>query len=233
MALDNFSVLYVEDTRLFQKVFRNLFTQHTKEIFSASNGKEGLELYEKHKPDIVVTDINMPIMDGLEMSEKIKQLNRSQTIVLLTELTQSENLKKAIEIGVKSFISKPFKEKEMLKTLFDVAEELQNKNDAKKLKEMEVQTEKTELIQKLLHEIGHHWRQPLSKIMAISSGYAFNKEFNMCKSVEEEIKDMQTITNEVEKISNVLKEIELLDFKSSTSEDIENIIKISDPIYSK
>lgn len=233
MALDNFSVLYVEDTRLFQKVFRNLFTQHTKEIFSASNGKEGLELYEKHKPDIVVTDINMPIMDGLEMSEKIKQLNRSQTIVLLTELTQSENLKKAIEIGVKSFISKPFKEKEMLKTLFDVAEELQNKNDAKKLKEMEVQTEKTELIQKLLHEIGHHWRQPLSKIMAISSGYAFKKEFNMCKSVEEEIKDMQTITNEVEKISNVLKEIELLDFKSSTSEDIENIIKISDPIYSK
>ena len=75
MDLLDISVLHVEDNKAFRGLFKYLIKPEVKEYFSAQNGTEGLELFIKHKPDVVVTDISMPEIDGLELAKKIKSLN--------------------------------------------------------------------------------------------------------------------------------------------------------------
>lgn len=75
-------------------------------IGDASNGKEALEIYEKEKPDIVMTDIKMPVMDGLELIEKIREQDQSTRIVLLTCYEEFSYLMRAMKLGVSDYILK-------------------------------------------------------------------------------------------------------------------------------
>ncbi len=70
MLLKNFTLLYVEDDRTTQEMIKILLKDKVKQLYIASNGQEGLEVYQDKNPDIILTDINMPIMDGLKMSKK-------------------------------------------------------------------------------------------------------------------------------------------------------------------
>jgi CheY-like chemotaxis protein len=74
MYLKNFTVLYVEDSKVLQAYMRDLLQDLVKEIYIANDGKEGITMVSKHKPDIIVSDINMPDIDGLQMSKIIKNL---------------------------------------------------------------------------------------------------------------------------------------------------------------
>lgn len=230
MLLKKYKILYVEDSRVFTNHFVKSFSNHFKEILTAPNGEVGLQMYKMHKPEIVVTDINMPVMDGLEMSEEIKKINKNQAIVLLTELTHNETLRRAIEIGVKSFVSKPVTQENLFKVLSDLVEDLQAYRDAKRVREIEQNNAKIKLLLDLMYEIGHHWRQPLTRIMAISSGYGFKKENNLY-TTEDELKDMDLISNEVEKLTKMLRDIEDIDLNSLSIDEIISKIKISKPIY--
>jgi len=232
MLLKKYRILYVEDSKLFTKHFVKSFSNHFKEIVTAPNGKIGLELYKKYKPEIVVTDINMPVMDGLEMCEEIKKINKHQAIVLLTELNHIETLKKAIDIGVKSFLSKPVTEENLFKVLSDIVEDIQAHFDASRVREIEQNNAKIKLLLDFMYEIGHHWRQPLTRIMAISSGYGFKKQNNLY-TLRDELKDMDLISDEVEKLTKMLRDIEDIDLNSLSVDEIISKIKISKPIYYK
>jgi oxygen-independent coproporphyrinogen-3 oxidase len=84
-----------------------------KAIFDAKDGQEGFELYKKQYDlkkqqfDIVVSDIKMPNMNGVEMCKKIKEINENQIVVLLTAHDSNEHLKEAINVGVERFVVKP------------------------------------------------------------------------------------------------------------------------------
>jgi len=69
--LQQLSVLYVEDEVAIREGFCRTLRQHFKETYSASNGLDGLEIYKKYLPDIVITNIRMPEVDGIEMSKEI------------------------------------------------------------------------------------------------------------------------------------------------------------------
>ena len=117
MKLNNFTILYVEDDIDTQELMSNILKMTFKEVFIASNGEEGLKLYKEKRPDIVLSDISMPIMDGLEMSELIKKINPDQLIALFTAFSDPEYQKKAAELEIDTYIMKPLDEKQFFNSL--------------------------------------------------------------------------------------------------------------------
>lgn len=232
MVLKNFTILYVEDSKVLRTYMKDLIQAYAKEVFTANDGKEGIEQFIKHKPDIVITDINMPNIDGMQMSKMIKNSFKDTPIVLLTQFDKSDYLKKAIMLGIDSFVSKPVKDEELIDILEAIALKLQNKIDAQKLKEMQLQQEKLNALLVLIKEIGHHWRQPLSAILTIATAYELKKINHLYNSSEEEINDINKIVEQINKLSNMLLAVETIDFNTINLDEIETIIKISDPLYS-
>jgi len=102
-------LLYVEDNSELREETLEILEYYFQDIVVAKNGEEGLELYQKEfeKFDIVLSDIEMPKMDGVLMCKKIKEIKQDQIVVLLSAYDTKEHLKEAINLGVDKFIVKP------------------------------------------------------------------------------------------------------------------------------
>ncbi|MBN2533620.1 MAG: response regulator [Spirochaetales bacterium] len=103
----NISVLYVEDDIDLQKNTIRLLKTLFEEVESAEHGKEALEKYRKNNYHIVITDIHMPEMDGIELSRKLRELNPNQVIIITSAHDESRYLLDLINIGVDYFALKP------------------------------------------------------------------------------------------------------------------------------
>jgi response regulator RpfG family c-di-GMP phosphodiesterase len=117
----NLTILYVEDEKEVQSEVSSYLSKFFKSVTAAANGLEGLELYKNNKFDIVLTDIKMPEMDGIEMSHKIKEINPNQDIIVLSAYTESEYLLSFIKLGVSDYIIKPVDYTQMNETLYKTA----------------------------------------------------------------------------------------------------------------
>jgi signal transduction histidine kinase len=100
-------VLVVDDDPILRTQLKHLASKFVSEIQVAADGQEGLELWRQWRPEVVVTDILMPRMSGLEMSEAIKAEDPDAQIIVITSDKDSEGLRRALEIGVERYISKP------------------------------------------------------------------------------------------------------------------------------
>ena len=116
-ALSQIRLLYVEDEKNIRLELAEILEDECLELFVASNGEEGLQSYHKNKPDIILSDIRMPIMDGLTMAEQIKQDNPAVPIVISSAFNESQYFLKAISIGISKYILKPVNLKNLFKTL--------------------------------------------------------------------------------------------------------------------
>jgi len=125
VKLENFTILYVEDDLTTQEIIKDILTSSSKEVFIANDGQEGLKLYKEKQPDIVLSDIAMPNMDGLEMSEAIKEINPNQPIALFTAFSESAFLKRAAQLGVATYILKPLNEEQFFNSLNYMALEIE------------------------------------------------------------------------------------------------------------
>jgi two-component system sensor histidine kinase/response regulator len=76
-------------------------------IYSAENGRTGVEIFKERLPEVVITDINMPVMDGIEMAGAIKSIKTDTRFIVLTAYTNRVYLEKFIEIGFSAYILKP------------------------------------------------------------------------------------------------------------------------------
>lgn len=123
----NFNLLYVEDEESLRETSSSMFKYLFKKVDTAQNGKEGLELYKENSYDIVITDINMPILDGLEMSKQIREINPEQTIIITSAYSDSEKLMETIKIGLDSYLVKPIDWEQLLKVLKKVSLNIKNK----------------------------------------------------------------------------------------------------------
>lgn len=103
----NYSVLYVEDDENIAKVFKSYLEKMFKNVDYRVNGQEGLEAFKTSNYDLVITDILMPKMDGLEMSTNIKEINEEQNILVTSAYSDTQKFITSIKIGIDGYIIKP------------------------------------------------------------------------------------------------------------------------------
>lgn len=100
-------VLYVEDEPKLRERICIVLRMRFQEVFAAANGSEALEIFSRERPDIVVSDIKMPVMDGLEMTMHIREIAPEIPVILSTAFTETAYLLRAIELGVCAYVRKP------------------------------------------------------------------------------------------------------------------------------
>ena len=140
MKSKDFTLMYVEDDRDAQEWMQMMLEESFKEYYQAFTGQEGLELYKKHHPDIIITDINMPVLDGLDMAREIKTINKEQAIIVMSAFDDKETLLKAINIGIDYFTPKPVDMDMLLEKLTLISQNLADKKELQRLQEKEMQT---------------------------------------------------------------------------------------------
>lgn len=107
--LKSLTVLYVEDEDDIRDQLKIFLERRCRKVYTAANGKKGLEAFQKHQPDIVLTDILMPIMDGLKMAEHLKEARPNLPIIVITAFEEPRYFHLAIELGVHQYVNKPVK----------------------------------------------------------------------------------------------------------------------------
>ena len=117
--LKNITILYAEDEAALREITLNILRGFTKKQFVAENGAEGLELFKQNESeiDLIITDVNMPIMNGLEMIREIKEINPNIPIIVATAFSNTEYLLEAIDIGVDKYVLKPIDMKKLLQIM--------------------------------------------------------------------------------------------------------------------
>ncbi len=127
---EGLTLMYVEDNeglrikahRLMQKFFAN--------VVSASDGEEGLAAFKEHRPQIVITDIKMPKLDGIEMIAQIKELNPSTKFIIISAFDDKAHLLRAISVGIFDYLKKPIKIDELMQTLLRCIESIDTEENS-------------------------------------------------------------------------------------------------------
>ena len=120
-SLSRLHILVVEDDRFAREQMTLLLSRFAGRISAAGDGGQGLEVFSRERPDIVVTDISMPHMDGLDMAQAIKKQNRGVPVVLVTAHSDTEFFLRSIDIGIDGYVVKPVNAEALLDLLARLA----------------------------------------------------------------------------------------------------------------
>jgi len=117
--LKNITILYAEDEKDLREVTHQILKGFTKKQYVAKNGQEGLELFKEHENeiDLIITDVNMPLLNGLEMVKEIKKINLNIPIIVATAFSNKEYLLEAIDIGIDKYVLKPIDISKLLQVM--------------------------------------------------------------------------------------------------------------------
>ena len=103
-------VLLVDDIGMMRRVIREALEASGVAVAGeAAHGQEAVQLYSQVRPDIVIMDITMPVMDGIEALRRIRTLDPRATVIMCSSMSQQRYVMKAIQLGARDFIVKPFK----------------------------------------------------------------------------------------------------------------------------
>ncbi len=234
------SVLYVEDETLLQESVKEYLQKIFKKVVCASNGEEGLSLYKKHLEDdekfnIIITDIEMPFMNGLDMSKAIKDIDSRQEIIVVSAYTNIDYFLKSIKIGVGGYVIKPMDYSQLNEILYNTAiriidhikiAEYENQLELRVQEEIEknklnqkmlLEQSKMASMGEMLESIAHQWRQPLSVITTAASGLKMEKEFGILTD-EEFYKTLDAIFSAAQHLSQTIDDFRDF-FKANKNEE--------------
>ncbi|RYZ02797.1 MAG: response regulator [Myxococcales bacterium] len=152
------TVLVVEDTPDVIRMIR-LTLHHDFRVLAATNGAQGLELARKHHPSIIVTDLMMPVMDGLELTAQLRADPRlcHVPIVMLTARTEVESRVAGLQGGVDAYLGKPFSTKELMQTVRSLLRIQERTADL-------VLTQKMDSIEAIAGGLAHEIGNPLNYV---------------------------------------------------------------------
>ncbi|HIQ28677.1 MAG TPA: response regulator transcription factor [Sulfurovum sp.] len=131
--LSELTLLYVEDDKELREQFIRILKPEFKEIYEASDGLKALEQYEQYSPDMMLIDINLPKIDGLEVIEKIRKSDKTTPIVILSAYSDQKKLLRAITLGLSEYLIKPVPHKKLLALFEEMALSYEKKMDKKNI----------------------------------------------------------------------------------------------------
>lgn len=126
MNLGDIKLLFVEDEKELRDIMLEILSFEVRDITVAKDGEEAYKLYLEKKPDIVLSDINMPKLSGIELARKIREHDRSTKIIMLTAHSEVNFLLEATELHLTKYLIKPVKGSELFETLQHAVDEINN-----------------------------------------------------------------------------------------------------------
>lgn len=124
----NYSALIVEDSQALVKQQVHFLSKFFKNVYTAKDGQDGLDQYLKYYPDIIFTDLNMPKLNGLDMTQEILKVNTCAKIVVISAHTDTDTLLDCLHHGVADFIPKPINSELLLRSLSRILSTIQKEN---------------------------------------------------------------------------------------------------------
>lgn len=122
--LNNLKVLYIEDEDFTRNELAIFLKRRVGNLFTAKNGEEGLKIFNENKPDLVLTDLIMPVMDGIQLIEEIRKTGSHCPVIVISALSDSQTIIKTIDQGIVKYIIKPLDTNELIKHMKILASQI-------------------------------------------------------------------------------------------------------------
>jgi len=125
--MKSIKILYAEDEKEARDELVDVLKRRAGKVYVADNGKKAWSMFEDYDPDIVITDIYMPEMNGLELLRKIKESGKSPAVVVISAINDVETILGAVDTGIQKYVLKPIDLKELLEVLLEISAEIISK----------------------------------------------------------------------------------------------------------
>ena len=178
------SLLYVEDDNNTREELEYFLKNKVKELYVAKNGQEGLEFFEKYQPDLIITDIQMPVMTGTKMIKLIKEKNKTIPIVIITAFNDTDYLFEAIKLNVTNYLTKPLNLFALSEVLANIAKninlEKENKEIYNSLKQYKDIVDERSIISKIdINGIITYINEPFERISGYTKEELIGKSYDI------------------------------------------------------
>ncbi len=124
--MSNLTLLYAEDDPQSRKNYAFVLEEYFSTVYLAEDGREALDLYHEKKPDVLLLDISMPFIDGLDVARAVREKNKDIPIIMLTAHDDKEKLLTAIPLGLSKYLLKPINHESLTQTVLKVIKEVKD-----------------------------------------------------------------------------------------------------------
>ncbi len=207
------TVVIVEDDEFLLKKIAKVLSREVNQVFTFSHPKEALEKISEIKPNIIISDISMPEMTGIDMYKELRKLNLNIPIILASAFSEPEYFIQAIKLKVKNFIVKPIDLEDLIDELKQFEQELLNTQETLKRERILRIQSKMAAMGEMLANIAHQWKQPLNTISLCASNLQI--ECAMGNIIDE-----KHVLSEM--TANIMNSV---DYMSTTINDFQNYLK--------
>lgn len=112
-------ILVIDDSKTIRAIIEKMLSEYQCELFKAADGQEGLELSKKERPNLILLDIDMPRMNGLELLKHLRNdsVLADTPVFMLTSKSSSKNVQCAMALGIAAYIAKPFSQAKLIERI--------------------------------------------------------------------------------------------------------------------
>ncbi len=123
-VLCNLKVLYVEDEDFTKNEMVKYLKRRVGKLYTAENGVNGIETFRQNKPHIIITDLKMPVMDGLQMIKEIRNMGYDSAIIITSAISDTDTILEAVDVGIVKYVLKPINPKELIHIMEKIGKEI-------------------------------------------------------------------------------------------------------------